>query len=267
MTPFVVLDAIGRPLTVERFTFPDGQPHVAVKGRREPMFVQARIRNSQELVELLLLNEALRSAGATEVGLRILYLMGARMDRRMPAEPEHNPFTLAVVADIIRSVPWASISILDPHSDVAPALLRARPESPVFYVRRAIAEVPDALVVIPDAGAIKRIEAMNLDVATTQAVKRRNESTGKLDGFRLLDPADYKGRDCLIVDDLCDGGRTFVALAELMSEAGANSTSLYVTHGVFSRGFYLDGLARIFTTDSYCQVEAPPPHVTIFPLR
>jgi ribose-phosphate pyrophosphokinase len=56
---------------------------------------------------------------------------------------------------------------------------------------------------------------------------------------------------CLIVDDICDGGATFVALARKLREAGAIEVSLFVTHGIFSKGKDLEGIDNIYTTGSF----------------
>ena len=66
--------------------------------------------------------------------------------------------------------------------------------------------------------------------------KERDVSTGWITGFKLESPEIVVGKDILITDDICDGGMTFLKCAEALKEAGANSVSLYVTHGIFSKG-------------------------------
>lgn len=256
-------------VVLEKLTFPDGQPHVAVwesqphlDGRA--VSVQARIRNPTELVELLLVNEVLRNHGASEVWLRILYLMGARMDRAIPG----GPFTLATVARVLRTAKWDAMAIVDPHSDVSPALLEAKAQRPVAEVHSAVDAVAgkSTVIVSPDAGATKRLEELALTGhRVVQCVKHRDMATGKLSGFQLFEPEAVRGEHCLIVDDLCDGGGTFVGIGELLAGAGAASVSLYVTHGIFSRGYDLAHIGRIFTTNSY-RTDDVPAHVTRFDL-
>jgi ribose-phosphate pyrophosphokinase len=83
--------------------------------------------------------------------------------------------------------------------------------------------------------------------------KKRDVASGKLTGFSLM-AGDVRGRDLLIVDDLCDAGGTFIGSAQVLREAGAHSVSLYVTHGIFSKGvehLFANGIDAIYTTTSY----------------
>ena len=80
--------------------------------------------------------------------------------------------------------------------------------------------------------------------------KNRDVKTGKLTGFSVYTD-DLNGKDCLIVDDICDGGGTFIGLAEKLKNKNSGKLYLAVSHGIFSNGFTnLDCFERIFTTDS-----------------
>jgi ribose-phosphate pyrophosphokinase len=84
--------------------------------------------------------------------------------------------------------------------------------------------------------------------------KKRDPETGKLDGFSIYDydpNPNSNGTELLIVDDICDGGGTFVGLAKKLREAGAKKVHLFVTHGIFSKGVPLEGIDTIYTTDSF----------------
>lgn len=282
MSAAIAVQAPEGRLGVETFRFPDGQPHVAVRCSTGPATVTARIRNPEELFQLLLVNDILRRQGVREVHLRILYLMGARMDRPMPDSTAKDgsgdiychPFTLGVVCDAIRSVRWDSISLFDVHSDVASGILRAKvihPGREIACAMRAInpEEPRSVLLALPDAGAAKRLDPILPELGrpqVTQCIKHRDMATGQLSGFALTEPDAYRDRQVLIVDDLCDGGWTFTAIGELITAQGPRSVDLYVSHGVFSKGTTLANIGRIFTTDSYFDPEAAPPHFTVFPL-
>ena len=86
----------------------------------------------------------------------------------------------------------------------------------------------------------------------------RDVKTGKLKEF-IVYANDIDNQDCLIVDDICDGGGTFIGLAEELKKKGAGKLYLAVTHGIFSKGF--DGLdqyfEQIFTTNSIKEMEHP----------
>ena len=110
-------------------------------------------------------------------------------------------------------------------------------------------------MVSPDGGALKKIYKLSEALGGLEVLecsKSRDVKTGALSGFKVY--ADHlQGRDCLIVDDICDGGGTFVGLAEQLRAHGAGKLYLAVSHGIFSKGF--EGLKavfeRVFTTDSF----------------
>lgn len=213
------------------------------------MVINARIANGDDLLAVLLTAEALRHASATSIELFITYLLGARMDRRIGVG---EPFTLAVVADCLRGK-FDRIAVLDPHSDVACALLGADAVSPIDYVREAVTSIArvDALCA-PDAGSSKKVEAYAAKIGEypiVQCLKHRDSKTGKLSDFRVVN--DVVPERVLIVDDICDGGGTFVAVAEKLRARGAKWIGFYATHGIFSKGFEIPGIDQIFTTTSY----------------
>lgn len=257
-----------------RFAFPDGQPHFVFDpdALRAPVDLVARIRNGNDLLDALLALDALRSAlpATAPVTLNLPYLFGARMDRRIaPGQPA----SLAVVAAMLRTGLGEAgrLRVLDPHS---PAALAALPGMEVltsdklvaYALERIAARHGEAPVVVaPDLGARPRVEAIvaRLGIANPRidCVKHRDSASGKLDGFRLAEskPAGgalLAGRVALIVDDLCDGGRTFSGVADVLRSAGARAVYLCVTHGVFSRGLDLPGIDGIFCTDSYAVPDA-----------
>ncbi len=84
-----------------------------------------------------------------------------------------------------------------------------------------------------------------------ECTKERDSASGRLFKPEVLQPELVKGKRCLIVDDICDGGATFVALARRLREAGAIEVSLFVTHGIFSKGKDLEGIDNIYTTGSF----------------
>ncbi|MEQ2351952.1 phosphoribosyltransferase family protein [Pseudoalteromonas piscicida] len=88
------------------------------------------------------------------------------------------------------------------------------------------------------------------EVEVIQAQKVRNLKTGEIVQTQVL--GEVKGKDLLIVDDICDGGRTFTELAKVLKAQGANSIALYVTHGIFSQGLgVFSGLIdTVYTTNS-----------------
>jgi ribose-phosphate pyrophosphokinase len=99
-----------------------------------------------------------------------------------------------------------------------------------------------------------RLQDVNGQMNTVFCSKKRDPLTGHLSGFEIKNynpNPNADGQDLLIVDDICDGGGTFVGLAKELRKAGAKKVYLYVTHGIFSKGLPLEGIDRVFTTDSY----------------
>lgn len=103
-------------------------------------------------------------------------------------------------------------------------------------------------VVAPDKGAA--LKAAKIGHPTTfYCSKARNPSNGWIERFDLPIDCDVKGKNVIIVDDICDGGMTFIKCGEALKRAGAKSVALYVTHGIFSKGLRVfdDYIDKIFT--------------------
>lgn len=256
----------------ERITFPDGQPHLKLKTDTlppagTPCRITARIASPSDLLLVLLAKDALDAAQVGPVSLDISYLMAARMDRQMtPGEP----FALRVVTDMLNQAGFAAIRVFDPHSEVSTALLRRSAAiGNEAFIRDCIADLlPSGTpywLVSPDGGALKKIHKVAQYVGAEQVaecMKVRDVRTGQLSGFRTLE-TDFKGQTCLIADDICDGGGTFTGLAALLKSKGAGTIAVAVSHGVFSKGFDLAGVDRIYCTDSFRDFEGLPAHVQV----
>ena len=260
----------------ERMTFPDGQPHLKLRvetlpGAGQPCHIIMRMANPADLLLALLAKDALDAAGVGPVQLTISYLLAARMDRQMtPGEP----FALRVVADAINQAGFSKIRVFDPHSDVSTALLR-RSEAigNELFIKDCVADaVPVGSpywLVSPDGGALKKIHKVAQYIGAEQVaecMKLRDVRTGQLSGFRTLE-SDFKGQTCIIADDICDGGGTFTGLAALLKSKGAGQVVLAVTHGIFSKGFDLQGIDRIYCTDSFRHFDQTPEHVRVIPVQ
>lgn len=259
-------------LPFELLTFPDGQPHFKLLHASEwrECVIETAIRNPCELLTVLLAKDALTSAGYV-VSLDIRYLMGARMDRAIDAR---QPFTLGVIARLLMGAGFRAIRVLDPHSPVALRQLRAEAVWPVKPLASVLsAFVPSGVAIVaPDAGAAPRVETLlrALDCGEGRPIVRcakvRDSGTGALSGFRVHDASMVDARACLIVDDICDGGGTFVGLAQELMLVGATAVDLYVTHGIFSKGLSLPGIRRIYTTDSFADWTSTE-DLVVFPIE
>ena len=110
------------------------------------------------------------------------------------------------------------------------------------------------MLISPDGGALKKIYKVSEYLGGVEVVecsKSRDVKTGKLSGFKVYSE-DLEGKDCLIVDDICDGGGTFIGLAAELKNKNAGKLYLAVSHGIFSKGFdSLRCFDKIFTTNSF----------------
>lgn len=245
------------------FTFPDGQRHFVLEmGTDFPeVTIESRIASADDLFDVLLAANVLQINGLM-VSLDIRYLLGARMDRRIASD---QPATLAVVARVLNSCGFKRFRILDPHSRVAEDLLGATAVLPVVQFSNVLRHyLPSTTAIVaPDAGATPRVTALlnragyDRDFRIVQGLKHRDSGTGALSGFEVQDSSFVRGKVCLIVDDICDGGGTFVGLAKELHKAGAARVDLFVTHGIFSKGLPLEGITTVYTTDSVCSLLWP----------
>lgn len=236
---------------VEPFQFPGGEWHLRVPDNETPTVAIVSGADVNDLVILALWADWARSVGASPVA-HIPYLPAARADRGVP-------FGAKVYADLINAAGLDEVVVFDPHSPVAPSLINnVRIVDSTRVVRNAVTgrsglTFDYAAVVAPDKGAVDRASrvasAMHLPLLT--ATKKRDEATGKLLEFHAPEGIPDTGR-LLVVDDICDGGGTFIGLAEKMN-VGRERLSLWVSHGIFSGGAntLTEHFGAIYTTDSH----------------
>lgn len=230
----------------EAFKFPGGEMQVTVPaGLREhadaatAFRIHALLKSADDVMQLLLLTDALRRLNPdVPVHLDMPYVPYARQDRVCnPGEA----LGAAVFCKLINDQQYATVTIVEPHSDVTPALLqRARVVDAAAFLKKALAAPAFAqgvTLMAPDAGARKRVQALAkaLGVADVRyAEKVRDPQTGRITETRV--PDDIPAQPVLVVDDICDGGRTFLELAAALRGKTRQPLYLYVTHGIFSKG-------------------------------
>ncbi|HAP24944.1 MAG TPA: phosphoribosylpyrophosphate synthetase [Achromobacter sp.] len=232
--------------TPAAFRFPGGEMQVTIPaGLREQadatreFRIHALLKSADDVMQLLLLTDALRRLNpAAPVHLDMPYVPYARQDRVCnPGEA----LGAAVFCKLINDQQYATVTIVEPHSDVTPALLqRVRVVDAAAFLKKALAAPAFAqgvTLMAPDAGARKRVQALAkaLGVANVRyAEKVRDPQTGRITETRV--PDDIPAQPVLVVDDICDGGRTFLELAAALADKTRQPLYLYVTHGIFSKG-------------------------------
>ena len=216
-------------------------------------------RSLAELIAGLSVVDGLDTTGGSIYHLVLPYLPGARQDRVNPGGDV--AFMSNTIADLINSYNFMNVTTVDPHSDVmADRLVHLN----VFPLERIYSRFWHGYtgIIAPDKGAQARAELAGkvLDKPVIYGGKTRDAETGKITGFTL--EGAEKGGHYLVVDDICDGGGTFLGLADKIDEAGAYA-DLYVTHGIFSKGTHK--LARryktLYTTDTWPGYPRPKPYV------
>lgn len=216
------------------------------------------------IVELALLVNALRYEFhmATPIDLDLPYVPYSRQDRVCS---EGDAFGLKVFADQLNALKLNRVVIFDSHSDVAPALINNcvhRESKDLFILESRFLDKYSHLI-SPDAGAYKKVNSIaslsNLPVIP--ALKTRDASTGKLSNTILVTDGVTDPSRFLIIDDICDGGYTFILLAREIKKIYPDiPLDLYISHGFFSKGIeplIESGINHIYTTDSVCTISHP----------
>lgn len=182
------------------------------------------------------------------MNLHIPYLPYGRQDKDIS---NSETFSLHTFAKIINSLEFDYVSTKDAHSGIAKRLLNNLDDIfPRGEIKNVLSEIENPVIAYPDHGAYVRysIELIEFDKNSIIGTKKRNQQTGYIEKYDI--EGDCYGKNVVIIDDICDGGMTFRLLAKDLLKNGAKSVTLYVTHGIFSRGLEVlreDGIERIFT--------------------
>jgi ribose-phosphate pyrophosphokinase len=225
---------------------PGGEPHVKWKGENLQglnAHLLARINSANDLLSTLAITDSFKRQ-KSQIEITIPYWPGARQDR---VSSYGECLTAKIYTDIINAQNYKRVNIIDPHSDVTPALLNNCNILPIRHIiQKIVRENKYDTIIIPDAGASKKMfsyyfpqEEDRRGLNFVQCLKIRDILTGKLSGFKVCDSINY-GAHCLIVDDVADGCGTFIGLADKLwgtgYSFGIGKLGLYCTHGIFSKG-------------------------------
>ena len=230
----------------------------------KPFLIRTDLTSSDKLIELAMIVDALRREAGLKIkiGLDIPYLPYARQDR-VCARGES--LSLAVVAKFINSLDFETVRVHDVHSDVSLALIdrveNVEAASLVYKLWHQFPEVKNAVLVAPDAGAIKKVlkVAQVTGLPMVRADKIRDVNTGAITETVVY--SDHiRDKSFLIVDDICDGGRTFIELEKVLRPLTDAYVYLYVTHGIFSKGLEpLGCFNKVYTAFPFPGVDTNDP--------
>ena len=239
----------------QSFTFSGGEPHIKINpdfDTTQKVTITHRLNSFNDLGLLCITVDALRRMDVKIIDLFIPYFPAARQDRVMI---KGESLSVKVYADIINGLQLNKVFVFDAHSEVTPALVNNCEVIPNHTFIKEVLNIigENVKLISPDGGALKKIYKVSGflgGVDVVECSKSRDVKTGKLSGFKVYED-DLNGIDCLIVDDICDGGGTFVGLAEELKNKNAGKLYLAVSHGIFNKGFeVLDCFYKIFTTNS-----------------
>jgi ribose-phosphate pyrophosphokinase len=192
---------------------------------------------NDNLMELLILTDALRRSSARRITAVLPYFGYARQDRRSSGR---TPISAKLVANLITHAGVDRVLTLDLHAgqiqgffDIPTDNLFAAPVL-VRDIKERMA-VENVVVVSPDVGGVIRARALAKRIdAPLAIVDKRRERPGESEVMNII--GHVEGRDCILVDDIVDSGGTLCNAADALLAQGASSVSAYATHGVLSGG-------------------------------
>ena len=224
---------------VERFNDAEIFVEVFENVRGEDMFVIQSTSNpaNDNLMELLIMADALRRSSAARITAVIPYFGYARQDRRTKAR---TPISAKLVANMIVSAGIERVLTMDLHAaqiqgffDIPVDNLYASPIFALDVRTEFKGRLDDIVVVSPDVGGVARARELAQRIGAQLAiVDKRREKAGEVAGMTVI--GDVAGKICLIVDDICDTAGTLCKAAEVLQEQGAMEVHAYISHGVLS---------------------------------
>ena len=225
---------------VELKKFTGGECHVKFLtefNETHKIRINTRLNSSDDVMNLCLAVDALRHMYVNYIEVFIPYIPYARQDRLMVAG---EPLSVKVFATIINSLNLNKIIVFDAHSDVSVALLNnCQNIANYAMVKHFLAELAltDFMLVSPDLGAYKKVDKLatkiNYKGQIATGIKVRDLATGQIIKSDV-NTDDLEAKACIVVDDICDGGRTFIELATALKAKNAGDLYFIASHGIFS---------------------------------
>lgn len=258
-------------LKYEISRFPDGQQSITIKEECDEMdnmrelTIKTRLNNFMDLEILICAVKALRTWGFfLPIHLYVPYFLGSRSDRCF--EQYAPNYLRDIICPIINGLKFKTVTVTDPHSHVLEGCLQNFRKIPFeklmdgFFRQGAWLNkgLKDVVYIAPDKGAEPRVEFLaKLGCDIVYCIKHRKPN-GDIDKLEVPLQHKHLRRDYYVIDDICDGGATFIRIGKELRKVQANDphagkNTLIVTHGLFTKGFeelnlYYDS---IYCTNSY----------------
>ncbi|WP_193334998.1 ribose-phosphate pyrophosphokinase [Devosia beringensis] len=249
--------------TVKRFADKEVFVEIHENVRGEDVFIlqSTSFPANDNLMELLILTDALRRSSARRITAVLPYFGYARQDRRATGR---TPISAKLVSNLITEAGVHRVITLDLHAaqiqgffDIPTDNLYAAP-----IITRDILDnykLENTMIVSPDVGGVARARAVAQRLGTDLAiVDKRRPKAGVSEVMNII--GDVSGQSCILIDDIVDSGGTLVNAAEALLKAGAKQVSAYITHGVLSEGaaqrIGTSKLKELVVTDSIEETDA-----------
>lgn len=221
-------------------TFSDGETMVEilenVRGRDVFIIQPTCAPTNNNLMELIIMADALRRASAARITAVVPYFGYARQDRRVRSA--RVPITAKVVADMIGKVGINRLLTVDLHADQVQGFFYI-PVDNVYATSSMLADIrqrkyKNLIVVSPDVGGVVRARAIAklLSEADLAIIDKRRPRANHAEVMNII--GDVKDRTCLLMDDIVDTAGTLCAAAKALKKEGADSVKAYCTHAVLS---------------------------------
>lgn len=267
----------GMAIPYKTISFAGGERHIQLEDctalNNTGLTIRASLTSSDDVMDLLLIENALRYTFGqdTLINIEIPYLPYARQDRVCVTG---QAFSMEVMANLLKTMHPNRLITWDCHSDVGIQLSQAHNVKPASIISSDAAlldllKQPQSVLVCPDKGAIARCQDIHQSLGLLNEMvfceKQRDPVTGKIHHTEVLSD-DLSGQCAVISDDICDGGYTFIKIAEQLRAKNVQRIVLFVTHGIFSKGLAVfDGLIdEVITTNSLPQQPHPALRVITF---
>ncbi len=192
---------------------------------------------NDNMMELLILIDALKRASARRITAVIPYFGYARQDRK---PGPRTPISAKLVANMITTAGADRVLTLDLHAAQIQGFFDI-PTDNLFAAPVMVRDIQDKMstenlvVVSPDVGGVVRARALAKRIGTPIAIcDKRRERAGEAEVMNVI--GDVRGKACVLIDDIVDSGGTLCSAAEALLKSGATTVSAYITHGVLSGG-------------------------------
>lgn len=260
----------GRPVEVKFFQNQELYVETLFLSKEDPAAshtIGLCFQGNDDIIALLFLKGQMDDMGFGNVALNVPFFPYSTMDH--VDFPQSRPLSLKYIADLINSMGFVRVKVMEPHSTVLAPLV-----THLDMISMTLPLMEDAVnnlapgmtpvICFPDVGAMKRYEpAVDGKYPILSFNKKRNFTDGVIRGTRCIDemPELEENYVCIIVDDLCRSGYTFTLCADILKQAGARHVILCVTHmemGAF-RGVLKDesSVDLVYATNSCLPAEHP----------